>query len=119
MAGDSGSVLARGEEAAAFIAGRKAVGGASLCAKATKLRCGPRHGRSTAEGGGDVRRPSGQWRRLGGAAWPARTHHVARPSTHKRHAQGPRSAAHRPLGSAGLGVCVRPVRRHGDAAGRE
>jgi hypothetical protein len=51
MAGGGGSVLARGEEAADFIAGRKAVRDASLRAKATTLRCGPRHGRSTAEGG--------------------------------------------------------------------
>jgi hypothetical protein len=40
MEGGGGSVLARGEEAAAFIAGRKAVRDASLRAKATTLRWG-------------------------------------------------------------------------------
>jgi hypothetical protein len=59
-AGGGGSVLERGEEAAAFIAGCKAVRDASLHAKATTLRCGPRHARSTAEGGGDVRAAVGQ-----------------------------------------------------------
>jgi hypothetical protein len=54
-----------------FIADREAVGGASLHAKITESRYGPRQGRSTARGGGDVRRG---W--LGGAtcvdAWRAR-----------------------------------------------
>jgi hypothetical protein len=56
MAGDGGSVLARGEEAVAYIVGRKAVRDASLCVKVTESRYGPRHGRSTAQGDGDVRR---------------------------------------------------------------
>jgi hypothetical protein len=60
MASGGGSVLARGEEAAAFIAGRKAVRDASLRAKATTLQCGPRHSRSTTEGGGDIRTAVGQ-----------------------------------------------------------
>jgi hypothetical protein len=51
MADDGGSVLARGEEAAAFIAGRKAVRDVSLRVKVTKSWYGPRHGRSTARGG--------------------------------------------------------------------
>jgi hypothetical protein len=39
-----------------FIADREAVGGASLHAKITESRYGPRQGRSTARGGGDMRR---------------------------------------------------------------
>jgi hypothetical protein len=40
---------------AAFIAVRKAVRDASLRVKVTKSRYGPRHGRSTTRGDGDVR----------------------------------------------------------------
>jgi hypothetical protein len=67
----------REEGACGFCRRAQGGGGASLRAKATKLRCGPQHGRSMAEGGGDVRRPStngarrfppsGRW---GSAAWP-------------------------------------------------
>jgi hypothetical protein len=41
-----------------------------------------------------VRRPSDQWRRLGGATWPVHKHHVARPGTPRRPAQESMSAAH-------------------------
>jgi hypothetical protein len=59
----------------------------------------PRHGMGAVWPGygGDVQRPAGQWWRSGGAAWLARTHHVARRRTHRHRAQGPRSAAHEPL----------------------
>jgi hypothetical protein len=51
MADDGGTVLARGEEVAAFIAVCKAVREVALRAKATKSWHGSRHGRSTARGG--------------------------------------------------------------------
>jgi hypothetical protein len=96
-AGD-GSVLARGGVVAAFIAGRKTVG---------VLPCAPRQPAvvwpaAWPEYGGKGRRCAaavGQWQRLGGAAWPARTHHVAQPRTHRCHTQGPRSTTHGPLGA--------------------
>jgi hypothetical protein len=50
MADSGGTVLARGEEVAAFIAVRKAVREFSLRAKGTKSWHGPWHGRSTARG---------------------------------------------------------------------
>jgi hypothetical protein len=94
-------------------------GGASLCAKATKLWCGPRHGWSTAERGGDVRRPSAN-----GGAWAARRGQCTRTTWL---GQGPTDVMHRDQGArrtdrwawAGLGVRVRPVRWHADAAGLE
>jgi hypothetical protein len=52
MADGGGTVLARGEEVAAFIAVLKAVREVSLRTKGTKSWHGPRHGRSTARGGG-------------------------------------------------------------------
>jgi hypothetical protein len=72
MADGGGTVLARGEEVAAFIAVCKAVREVSLRTKGTKSWHGPRHGRSTARGrgGGGRRRaacmPARGW--LGGAA---------------------------------------------------
>jgi hypothetical protein len=116
MAGGGGTVLARGEEAAAFKTGRKAVGGASLCAKATKLRCGPRHGRSTVEGAATC-----GGRRANGGAWEARRGQRARTTWL---GQGPTNVMHRDQGVrrtdrwmlAGLDVRVRPVRRHADTS---
>jgi hypothetical protein len=90
-----------------------------LCTKATKLWCGPLHGRSTAERGGDVQQPSAN-----GGAWAARSGQRARTTWL---GQGPTDVTHRDQGArrtdryvrAGLVVHVRPVRRHADAAGRE
>jgi hypothetical protein len=89
-------------------------GGASLRAKATKLRCGPRHGRSTTEGGGDVRRPStngarrfppsGRW---GSAAWPGPGPPMSWTSTKERGA--------RSIGRGSASTCVySAVRRQAD-----
>jgi hypothetical protein len=52
MQGGGGLGVMRGSRPEGFIAEHKAVGGASLRAKATKSWYGPRHGRSTVEGGG-------------------------------------------------------------------
>jgi hypothetical protein len=77
-------VLARGEVAGAFIAERKEVGVLVRQGNQAVVRAA-----AWPEYGGKGRRRAaavGQWRRLGGAAWPARTHHVARPRTHGCHA---------------------------------
>jgi hypothetical protein len=71
MVGGGSSVLARGEEEAAFIAGCEAVG----CYLHVKQRGVVVWG--TVEGGGDVRAAVGQWWRVGRAVWPVCKRHVA------------------------------------------
>jgi hypothetical protein len=100
MADGGGTVLARGEEVAAFIAVLKAVREVSLRTKGTKSWHGPRHGRSTARGGGgDVRRV----RRLA-VGWAARRGYGST-AAHGREACGAKeegrnggSTAHGPAG---------------------
>jgi hypothetical protein len=93
-AGD-GSVLVRGEEAAAFIVGRKAVG--VLPCAPRQPSCGVGCGMAGVrwKGGGD-RGPMAALGRRGVAST-----HAPRGSAkdHRRHAQGPRSKARGPLGA--------------------
>jgi hypothetical protein len=90
MAGGGGSMLARGEEVTAFIAGREAVG-RYLRIKAARGggvvvwdAAWPGYGVR----GGNVRVAIGQWQCMGGAAWPVCKQHVA-PS------RGPTRVTHR------------------------
>jgi hypothetical protein len=52
-----------------------------LHAKATKLRCGPRHGRSTVEGGGRRAASVHQWRKAVPAVRPMGERRVSWPGT--------------------------------------
>jgi hypothetical protein len=111
MAGGGGSVLTRGEEAATFIAGRKAVGGAP-CAQ-RQPSCGVGRGMA------GVRRKGAATcggRRANGGAWAAQRGQRARTTWL---GQGPTDVTHRDQGAwrtdhwarAGLGVRAWPIRR--------
>jgi hypothetical protein len=110
--------VAQGRTVPTFYTRVRGGGVCYLRVKVTKSRYGPQHGRSTARCERRRATAVGQWRRAGGAAWPARKHHVAQLGTHKvaHRSRWERRPDH--WTRAGLSVCVRSVRRHADAAGR-